>query len=447
VGFYDQFPGVANAQKLSPSFVLDKNLLGRCNSATYTHILKAGSLKQDSLLLVFDENKTVDELNEANNNSTRKKFQYRLSVNPSDTLVYVNTSLSLQLQKNANDSILAVLWSPATNLSCTGCMSPNITVTDTVLLKAIAGSSFGCTDSANAYIKVFPIDLSADNLLAICDRNDSMQVQTKICLGNGYKSLKKQVAIEYFDGDITTGSANKLGSFFIDQNTIFPDTPGCTTIQTTIKISKTNKLFVYVNRELLLFETNTGNNLSVFNFTPFKLIIDPKEYEIYRGQSVTLTVTNQGEPYAALQWTPADEALSCSNCLVSLVTTAINRTYKIWGSTANFCTDSTTVTVKAFYQSHLALPNIFTPNGDGNNDWFYVIAGKEVSMVNQFQVFNRWGEKIFEKQHILPNDRFAGWNGYYKGRPAENGTYVYYIVLGLQDGTIEEKRGNITLVR
>lgn len=446
VSFYDQFPVQANQQKLSPSFVMDKDLLGLC-SVTYSYIVKASSPKQDSLLLVFDESNLIDEMNESNNKTSGQKFQFRPKVIPSDTLVYVNSNISLLLQKNANDNIASVLWSPGSNLSCTSCVNPTLQTTDTVLLKAVAKSSFDCTDTAYAYIKVIPIDLSAENLSAVCYKNDSMQVQTKLCLTNNYLNLKKKIEIEYFDADISSGFSNKLGSVFIDQNTVFPDSPGCTTISTTIKLTKTNKLYVYINRTLEQFETNITNNVSVVDYNPFKLVIDPAEYEIFREQTIMLTVVNKGESYSNLQWTPADEALSCSNCLVAFVKTKINRTYKIWGSTANFCTDSTSVLVKAFYQSHIALPNIFTPNGDGNNDWFYVIAGKEVTMVKQFQVFNRWGEKIFDKQNTLPNDRSAGWNGYYKGKVAENGTYVYYIVLGLQDGNIEEKRGNITLLR
>ena len=125
-----------------------------------------------------------------------------------------------------------------------------------------AKSSFDCTDTAYAYIKVIPIDLSAENLSAVCYKNDSIQVQTKLCLTNNYLNLKKKIEIEYFDADISSGFSNKLGSVFIDQNTVFPDSPGCTTISTTIKLTKTNKLYVYINRTLVQFETNITNNVS-----------------------------------------------------------------------------------------------------------------------------------------------------------------------------------------
>ena len=78
---------------------------------------------------------------------------------------------------------------------------------------------------------------------------------------------------------------------------------------------------MYINRTLEQFETNITNNVSVVDYNPFKLVIDPSEYEIFREQTIMLTVVNKGESYSNLQWTPADEALSCSNCLVTFVKT------------------------------------------------------------------------------------------------------------------------------
>jgi gliding motility-associated-like protein len=93
------------------------------------------------------------------------------------------------------------------------------------------------------------------------------------------------------------------------------------------------------------------------------------------------------------------------------------------------------------------MPNTFSPNGDGVNDYFYVISGEVVARVNQLQIFSRWGEKVFEISNVLPNDYMGGWNGMFKGKLAPAGTYVYVLILGLTDGTTETLRGNITLVR
>ena len=121
--------------------------------------------------------------------------------------------------------------------------------------------------------------------------------------------------------------------------------------------------------------------------------------------------------------------------------------YTITGTNQFYCVDTAILMVNVYYQSHIAMPNTFSPNGDGVNDYFYVISGVAVARVNQFQIFSRWGEKVFEISNVLPNDYVSGWNGMYKGRQAPAGTYVYVLILGLTDGTSETYRGNITLMR
>jgi len=86
------------------------------------------------------------------------------------------------------------------------------------------------------------------------------------------------------------------------------------------------------------------------------------------------------------------------------------------------------------------VPNIFSPNGDGNNDVLYVrsLHIKEL----KFSVYNRWGEKVFESQN-----KNEGWDGNYKGQPCSPDVYVYHVAIVFEDGTEESRKGNVTLVR
>jgi gliding motility-associated-like protein len=59
-----------------------------------------------------------------------------------------------------------------------------------------------------------------------------------------------------------------------------------------------------------------------------------------------------------------------------------------------------------------------------------------------FIIFDRWGNKVFETENIN-----QGWDGAYKGQPMNAGTYVYVLHAILNDGSLIEKKGNITLVR
>lgn len=69
------------------------------------------------------------------------------------------------------------------------------------------------------------------------------------------------------------------------------------------------------------------------------------------------------------------------------------------------------------------LPNAFTPDGDGLNDEFKPVQRYDLVKTYHLYIYNRWGQLIFETSDIN-----TGWDGTYKGNPAEQGTYVYKIV-------------------
>ena len=96
-------------------------------------------------------------------------------------------------------------------------------------------------------------------------------------------------------------------------------------------------------------------------------------------------------------------------------------TYRVVCSVNNeFCTsDSTEVTV-AISESYLAVPNVFTPNGDGKNDEFRVAYRS----LREFHcwVYNRWGKLVYEW-----DDPSKGWDGTIYGKPAAEGAYFYVI--------------------
>ncbi|GAA0525306.1 Ig-like domain-containing protein [Chitinophaga japonensis] len=87
----------------------------------------------------------------------------------------------------------------------------------------------------------------------------------------------------------------------------------------------------------------------------------------------------------------------------------------------------------------LFIPNAFTPNGDGLNDLFKV-EGYVRSV--QLQVFNQWGEKVFESA-----DQARGWDDSYKGTLQPSGVYIYVCSIILDDGSKVLKKGAIHLIR
>jgi gliding motility-associated-like protein len=443
VNFYDRYPSVPGPIKMLNSFVTDQMILGKCEKV-YTHIVKAPRLNVDSISLVFDEENSVSELNEGNNRTNRKDFRFRLFVIPSDTTVFVNTTLVIK-DSSAPDKLASIKWSSSKGLlSCTTCSNPVLSVMDTTLVKANAISVFGCEDSTFATINVFPVDVSINNLMVRCYKNDSLQITSTVCLDNQYTSLYQPTQIRYFDSDSTLPTSKFLGAGWILASTSFAG--NCATITHIVRNQNVTNVVAYVNSGLTPFENNTANNKTSVSYVPFSIRFNPTQIDVYRGDPTTLQPINSGDKATTIVWTPS-KGLSCSNCLTPVLTTNTNTLLKIVGTTALFCKDSATLQVNAYHRSHIALPNAFSPNGDGLNDVFYVIAGKDVKQVKQFQVFNRWGQKMFERTNGKTNDISFGWNGYYNGQLVAQGTYVYQIVIELLTGELEIHKGNISVIR
>ncbi len=86
------------------------------------------------------------------------------------------------------------------------------------------------------------------------------------------------------------------------------------------------------------------------------------------------------------------------------------------------------------------LPNAFTPNGDGANDYFRYVGNNIQSM--KIGVFNRWGEMVFSS-----SDKNSIWDGTQNGDPLPTGTYAYMVEVVFEDGKTGYKNGTVTLFR
>jgi gliding motility-associated-like protein len=91
---------------------------------------------------------------------------------------------------------------------------------------------------------------------------------------------------------------------------------------------------------------------------------------------------------------------------------------------------------KAFY----LMPTAFSPNGDGINDRFSP-RGNGISTW-QMDIYTRWGERIYSG-----TEQDGGWDGNYRGAPAQTGTYSYYLKLQLATGEQLEEQGRVLLMR
>ena len=104
-------------------------------------------------------------------------------------------------------------------------------------------------------------------------------------------------------------------------------------------------------------------------------------------------------------------------------------------------TDTILISINDCDTSKIIIPNIFTPNGDGYNDYF-VINQTDYKTI-EVQIYNRWGIKVFEDNNYQNN-----WDGKYKGNPLADGTYYYIIKSkGIYNKKDYYYNGSLTIMR
>lgn len=89
----------------------------------------------------------------------------------------------------------------------------------------------------------------------------------------------------------------------------------------------------------------------------------------------------------------------------------------------------------------LYMPNAFSPNGDGRNDYFLPMNMEDITAIT-LSIYNRWGARIFFSTSLKDK-----WNGYYNGQPCDVGTYQYEVRYRDCHGEAKVKKGDIALIR
>lgn len=106
------------------------------------------------------------------------------------------------------------------------------------------------------------------------------------------------------------------------------------------------------------------------------------------------------------------------------------------------CTSTTEKIVSVANTCRIDVPNAFTPNGDGVNDFFGPLNAIKADQLI-FRVYNRWGNLIFETK-----DWLTGWDGRYKGIDQDPSTYVWRLSYIHRDTKQSiELKGTVQLIR
>jgi gliding motility-associated-like protein len=166
-----------------------------------------------------------------------------------------------------------------------------------------------------------------------------------------------------------------------------------------------------------------------------------KDTMVVVGQPLQFNATG-GTSY---QWSPATDLdeTDISNPIGFYNGNYDSIRYKVIVRNAAGCPDSAYVTVRIFRTNPMFfVPNAFTPNRDGNNDFFRPIA-VGMSRMDYFRVYNRWGQLVYSTTSF----ESPGWDGRIKGEDQGSNTYVWVVKGSDYTGKEVFAKGTVTLIR
>lgn len=178
---------------------------------------------------------------------------------------------------------------------------------------------------------------------------------------------------------------------------------------------------------------------------PLPEIKGPREINTPVGIPITIPFT-YSDNVTTWAWTPTQN-LDCSTCANPVATLVFKHEYEVTVTDANNCMSSDSILIITICNDkNYFIPNTFTPNGDGVNDYFYP-RGSNLYNIQSLQVFNRWGQVVFERKNFPANDATLGWDGKINGRPAPADAYVYIAEVICNNAQVVALHGDVTLIR
>ncbi|TCJ13299.1 PKD domain-containing protein [Flaviaesturariibacter flavus] len=340
---------------------------------------------------------------------------HTITVRPSPIVTATNSNdLCLGQSQQLNASGIGVVdwqWSPVDGLSCTTCPNPLATPRATTTYVVTGTNGFGCPGYDTVLLSVHgPISMVVSPSDSICIGD------TLLLLASGATSYQWTP-----NQDIS--------------NTSVPNPSVWPRVSTTYRVVGFDGFNCFTDTA---FVTVGVGQYPTVNLGPDLVLATGTR------QLLTPVVTNG--PIRTWSWSPAAN-LSCANCPQPVAEIRNDVLYTVTVTTAYGCSDTDTMQIKAFCRDvQVFLPNAFSPDGDGVNDVFMVQASG-IATVKTFRIFNRWGELVFEKNAVQPNDPRFGWDGRVGGVAAAPDVFVYTVEVLCENGTPYTYKGNVTILK
>ena len=165
-----------------------------------------------------------------------------------------------------------------------------------------------------------------------------------------------------------------------------------------------------------------------------------------KGEVVPIQIAS-GVEWSSVLW-EAFDSVACPTCPVTFIG-PINQEQNVYATITNMAGCIAIDSFRVFLSERVNyyVPNIFSPNLDGINEYFFLSGAGLPLSTYEMSIFDRWGSLLFEAKEISINDPPAGWDGYFRGRILNPGVYTFIIKINDEDLGSEIIAGSVTLVR
>lgn len=445
VDFYDRLPNDPAAVKLGNSYFTPGASANVCSD--YEHVIPATTTGQVFAIVNKDRQAypVTSGLNEVVYDNNTISLGYTppvLTVHPTDTTVFRKDPFNLYYNVSGFTPV-SMLWDNSNKytLSCNNCASPVAAMLDSSMVTLQLTNQYGCVIKGEEFVHIFPPDMTVEMLSAECYDDSHIQVKFRVCMGNGYDTVYKQIPVSFYNGLPGDGHTVLLSPAY---NTPTAELGPCLEFTHIITAPGTSQVVAVVNeqKEGAFNETNYTNNQSTLKYDPFTITATPNIITLARPGNVPLQTTVSGGTAGTYLWEPS-LGLSCIDCAEPVATAASSMKYLVTVTNNYYCKDTANIQIQTFVKTGVAMPNAFSPNADGRNDYFYVMGGLDIKKVKNLSVFNRYGQKLFESLNAPANDRKYGWDGRVNGKRVDFDTYVYFAAVEYLDGSVQTFKGTI----
>jgi hypothetical protein len=303
-------------------------------------------------------------------------------------------------------------WLLGSSLVGTG---PQFTTMTTGQYALVVSNLFGCSDSDVAVVtentEIPFVSASSTNVRCYGDKNGTLTIDS---VSSNFEPLS------YFLNGVSYGSTTVFngllpGPYVLEAE----DTRGCLTVLDTLWVNQPDELIIDLGADIT----------------------------VSLGDVVTVDL-QVSVPVSALDtifWNPLRDTLGAGQLFQQwLPLESGYLSVRVVDSSGCAVNDRILVVVDA--NRNVYFPNAINPDSDFN-DYFTAFGGQDVVEIESLQIYDRWGERVYERFGFQPNDPYIGWNGKFNGDEVQPGVYAWFAVVRFLDGEKILYTGDVTVIR